>query len=269
MDHAKLSTDKISQLLQAAQDAFLHVRPVILERAGKDSFTDKQDGSPVTDTDLKVEKLIQKELSERFPDVPVYGEETGYEDGQTGAFWLIDPIDGTQSFIQNIPAFTSMAVLIDGGEAVGSVIYNVSLDDMYVAQKGRGAFKNGTRIDLTQTPLAAKALCKARFFEPLDAILAPKNVTCANGPVGGGFGFTLVLNGEYAARFNLLGGGYTHDYAPGALLVREAGGGIVPIQDDEYHYTSRSFVACHPALTELLTAHKQQIKQLELDARSA
>jgi fructose-1,6-bisphosphatase/inositol monophosphatase family enzyme len=73
----------------------------------------------------------------------------------------------------------------------------------------------------------------------------------------------LVLDGKESARFNLLSGGYTHDYAPGGLLIREAGGVIIPVADDEYTYESRSFVACHPGLESLIRPHAKDLRELE------
>jgi len=258
-----LLPEEIERALTVLQQAFRQVRPLILERAGKVTFTDKQDGSPVTDTDVEVEKVILAAMAHDFPDVPIYGEEGGYNDDMTGAFWLVDPIDGTQSFIDNIPAFTSMAVLIQGGEAVASVIYNPSTDEMYTAQKNGGAYKNGVRLDLSVVPLPGVAFCKARFSEALNSMLQPSGVVCDIGVKGGGYGFTMVADGKAAARFNMLGGGYIHDYAPGALLVREAGGVLLPIQEDVYTYKTKSFAACHPDLEPVLRPHLLELRALE------
>ncbi len=262
---SQLALEEIDRALAVIQHVFRECRSYILERAGKSAHTDKKDGSPVTDADVEVEKRILAAMGRHFPGVPVYGEETGYGDDLPETFWLFDPIDGTKSFVENVPSFTSMAVLIQEGEAVASVIYNISTDDMYVAQKGKGAYKNGVRLDLSQVPLPRVAYCKERFFKPLDVILAPKGVHCENGPSGGGFGFTLVVDGLSAARFNMLGGGYTHDYAPGALLVREAGGILVPIKNDVYTYDLRSFVACHPDLAPILRPRAHELRALEID----
>lgn len=247
----------------AMQDAFRQAKSLLLSRAGQVSHVNKHDGSPVTDTDIEVEQLVRAALGERFPDLPVYGEEGGYEDSLTGTFWLVDPIDGTKSFIENVPTFTIMAALIKDGETVASIIYNPSTDEMYSAQKGKGAFKNGVRLDLGKVSLPPTAICKELFFEKLNNILSSVGVACAKAPSGGGFGFTLVADGTVAARFNLHSGGYTHDYAPGALLISEAGGIILPVLDDMYTYKTRSFVACHPGLEAVLRPHVAELRQLE------
>jgi len=259
----RLTAVEINDALDIVREVFAHFRPLIMERAGKSAYTDKQDGSPVTDTDMEIELALQAALTRRFPDVPVFGEETGYGTDWPAAFWLVDPIDGTKSFIAAIPAFTCMAVFIQDGEALASVIYNPSSDDWYVAQKGKGAHKNGKRLDLHATPLPAVALSKEAYFAPLNAMLEPKKIVCEETPSGGGYGFTLVADGLAAARFNLRSRGSTHDYAPGALLVQEAGGVLLPVQDEVYTFETRSFVAAHPALEPILHAHLHQLRDLE------
>ena len=261
----QLTPDEVDASLLVVQDAFRAVRPLIVERAGKARFVNKHDGSPLTDDDVAVEKRVIAALRSHSPGVPVFGEESGYDENVTGTFWLIDPIDGTKSFVENVPAYTSMAVLIQGGEAVASVIYNQSRGDMYVAQKGRGAYKNEVRLDLRTKPLPKVAYCKEQFIGVLNRLLESKGVVCESGPAGGGYGFTMVAGGRAAARFNLLGRGHIHDYAPGALLVREAGGIILPVQDGAYTYKTRSFIACHPDLEATLRPHVQKLRALELE----
>lgn len=262
----QLTNQTINDSFLLMQDVFKEVGPYILERAGKDSYTDKHDGSPVTNTDREVERIIQTRLAERFPNLPVFGEESGYDDNQLpDACWLVDPIDGTKSFVQNIPAFTSMAVLIQDKTAVAAIIYNPSTRDMFTAQKGKGAYKNTTRINLQTAPLPPTALCKENFISEFNTMLQPAGVTCQKAPAGGGFGFTTVIEGKTAARFQVWGGGYTHDYAPGALLITEAGGVILPILEDVYTFQSCSFVACHPGLAPVVRPHLAQLRALELE----
>lgn len=257
------ASDRLDDPFILIQTVYKSFRPLLLERAGSSSHTSKQDGSPVTATDMEVELAVQAELSRRCPGVPIYGEETGYGSDLPATCWLIDPIDGTSSFLDGTPTFTNMAVLIEDGEATASIIYNPSSDDMYTAKKGHGAYKNDQLLDLTTVPLPQIAYCKKRFTASLNEILNSSGVICDNGPEGGGYGFTMVVDGLSAARFNLHSRGYTHDYAPGALLVREAGGSIIPIQDQTYTYESRSFIACHPKLADALNGQISVIRDLE------
>lgn len=264
---SQLTPEEIEGSLAVMQAVFRQVGPRIVEHAGKMAHVDKKDGSPVTAMDVEVEKIVQAKLARQYPDLLVFGEETGYGKELPPAVWLVDPIDGTQSFIDNVPTFTSMAVLIQDKEAIAAVIYNPSTDEMYVAQKDRGAYKNGVRLELDKLPLPRIAWCKERFFDAINPLLAPAGVSCEKGPSGAGNGFALVADGRVAARFNLHGGGYVHDYAPGALLVREAGGALVPIMNDDYTYDTFSFVACHPQLEPILRAEVAKLRELESKPR--
>lgn len=261
-----LEREIVEGSLAIVQEVFRQYGPVIVARAGKsESVNFKEDSSPVTETDIEVEEALQAALARRFPDLLVFGEETGYPDVLPPAFWMVDPIDGTKSFIENVPTFTSMAALVKDGRAVASVIYNPSNGDMFVAEEGKGTYKNGTRLDLAVLPLPGIALCKEQFIDELNGMLRPKQVVCQESPTGGGYGFTMVLDGLAAARFQLKGRGYIHDYAPGALLVREAGGEILPIVDDVYTYELCSFVACHPELSETVRPHLARLRALEME----
>jgi|ADGO01.1.fsa_nt_gi Inositol monophosphatase family. len=135
--------------------------------------------------------------------------------------------------------------------------------------KDGGAFKNGQRLDLANAPLPKVAYCRERLAGAITGMLRPLGVSCEPGPTGAGYGFGLVADGRIAARFNFPhypGGGYVHDYAPGALLVREAGGKVISVEENgDYTYRTRSFVACHPALETLVRQHAAELRQLEIE----
>ncbi len=258
-----LTKELIDSMMQHMQQSFRNVRSIILEGVGTDAFDQKVDGSPVTEIDKIVEENIMNDFHGAFPNIPIYGEETGYSETLPAICWLIDPIDGTASYIQDISTFTCMAVLIANEEALASVIYNPTFDTMYTAQKNSGAFKNGARLELTHCELPVQAYCKKQYIKTLDQILAAEHVQCTQPSTGAGNGFALVAEGTVAARFQINAGGYIHDYAPGALLVSEAGGVLIPLNSSPYTYKTKSFIACHPALADTLSTAKDQIAALE------
>lgn len=260
---SKLSKEDIRAMSDVMEACFRAQRELILTRAGKTSFTDKYDGSPVTLTDKEVEDAIILQFRTSFPMVAIFGEESGYSTELPETFWLIDPIDGTSNFIANIPTFTSMGVLVHEEVSVASIIYNPTTEDMYVAFKDLGAFKNGQRLDLTTRPLSHTAFSKGRHIEVLDELLSSFDIQTEIAPNGAGYGFSAVADGQIAARFQLHSRGGVHDYAPGALLVSEAGGAIVPILDDKYTYATKSFVACHPLLHETILVSRNKLRELE------
>ncbi len=259
------SVDKtLSDSMLAIQELFRSARQQILSGVGQAATEHKEDGSPVTATDLAIEQHVIQAMQQQFPDLPVCGEETGYDShALPKTCWLIDPIDGTKSYIQNIPAFTSMAVLIHDDAAVASIIYDPTTDDMYTAVLGQGAQKNGQKLGLTQTPMPQKVRCKDVFAEGVATILKEKSIEVEIAPSGAGYGFANVVDGVSAARFQLHAGTNIHDHAPGALLVKEAGGDIIPIFSDTYSYRTYSFVACHPELAAFIRSRLPEIRALE------
>lgn len=261
----KLSEHQIVLSAKGLIESFKKIKPLILENAGNIKFLNKADGSPITEIDTTVERTVQEYMSKITPKIPVFGEESGYDENNLPATcWVIDPIDGTKSFVDGNPFFTNMGVLIVNNEVIFSVIYNPTTDDLYAAQKGHGAFKNDHQLVLKNTPLPNKAWCKGKHISALDKILGEKQVNCEIAPEGGGYGFTMVAEGSIAGRFQLHSRGGFHDYAPGALLVSEAGGAIIPLLSDNFDYKTKSFVACHPQLGSLVQNHITEIRKLEL-----
>lgn len=104
----------------------------------------------VTSADKEAEKEARRILSESFPEYAVVGEELGEKKGKK-AKWYIDPIDGTHNLMQHVPFFnTAIALEKEGKEMIG-VVYNPILDEMFWAERGKGAFMNGRRIKVNQS----------------------------------------------------------------------------------------------------------------------
>lgn len=244
-------------------EIFKSVGPNIVSQAGKVDHIDKSDGSPVTKVDVDTENAIRSAFSTKFPDIAIYGEESGYSNDLPELYWLIDPIDGTESFINNIPAYTTMGILIHKNQAVASIINNPSSNELFVARLGMGATKDSKPFKINNLPPTKIIMCKSALIDDLKEIFAETDLKIERSPQGVGHGFVLVLNNSSDARLQIKGSGYLHDYAPGALLIKEAGGDLIPILEDTYTYRTRSFIACHPAISELMRDKLQQIRNLE------
>lgn len=106
----------------------------------------KGDGSPLTIADQEAEKLLRGEIQNAFPDDAIVGEEFGETPGQSGYCWILDPIDGTKSFISGVPLYGTMVAVeqvADPGEPRRSVIGSVyfpGLDIGIFASRGEGAW---------------------------------------------------------------------------------------------------------------------------------
>ncbi len=90
------------------------------------------DFDPVTEADKAVEAVIREKLSTQFPNHSILGEETGSTTGSSDYGWIIDPIDGTRSFISGIPLWMSLLGLLENGKPVGSIIHQPYLQETFV-----------------------------------------------------------------------------------------------------------------------------------------
>jgi histidinol-phosphatase len=139
----------------------------------------KADRSPVTEADPRAEQVIREVLLGHFPDYGFYGEEGG-RSGQEGHVWLVDPLDGTKSFVRDTPFFSTQIALLSQGELVLGVSSACVYGELAWAERGRGAYLDGEPIRVST---------KARLDE---AILSGGNLrTLAAGPQWGNYGALL------------------------------------------------------------------------------
>ncbi|MBC7782444.1 MAG: inositol monophosphatase family protein [Burkholderiales bacterium] len=118
----------------------------------------KSDNSPVTRADREAEQIVRDSLLARFPTHSVLGEEHGAIAGDPDYQWVIDPIDGTKSFIHGVPLYTTLVGLqIRGKPAVG-VIYAPALDEIVAAAVGLGCMWNGTPCRVSDVNALDKSL---------------------------------------------------------------------------------------------------------------
>ena len=102
----------------------------------------KEDASPVTEADVRAEELIRATLARHFPGYGFYGEESGARALEAQNLWLVDPIDGTQSFVREMPYFSTQIALLRAGELVLGVSSAPLYDEFASAEAGGGAFLN-------------------------------------------------------------------------------------------------------------------------------
>ncbi|GGF22742.1 3'(2'),5'-bisphosphate nucleotidase CysQ [Halobacillus andaensis] len=105
----------------------------------------KEDESPLTIADQRSHEVIKKSLEDHYPGIPILSEEGKHlsyaERKQWKEFWLVDPIDGTKEFIKKNGEFTVNIALIRDGKPIKGVVYAPALDNLYVAEEGKGAYK--------------------------------------------------------------------------------------------------------------------------------
>jgi histidinol-phosphatase len=129
----------------------------------------KADGSPVTVADREAEAAIRRALRTRFPHDGLLGEEAGEEHGRSGRRWIIDPIDGTRSFVRGVPLFGVMVALESDGQPVVGVLHFPALNETVAAASGLGCHWNGRR-------------CRVSGLDRLDAALIVTSGDARPGP---------------------------------------------------------------------------------------
>ena len=110
----------------------------------------KPDESPVTEADVCAEEAIRARLARSFPGYGFYGEETGQHAMGAESVWLVDPIDGTKSFVREVPFFSTQIALMRAGELVLGVSNAPAYDELAWAEQGGGAFLNEQRVRVSE-----------------------------------------------------------------------------------------------------------------------
>lgn len=135
----------IDSVCEAARNVFQQAQ------AGRQRSERKSDGSLLTATDLALQERIGQILSDRFPDIPVLGEEMSEAEQMailaTGSCWLLDPLDGTSNFSHGIPVYTVSLALMQQGEVVAGMVFDPNRHECFHALKGKGAFLGLQSLD--------------------------------------------------------------------------------------------------------------------------
>lgn len=126
----------------AGQVALGHYRTALAVEA-------KGDGSPVTVADREAEQAARAWIAERFPGDGILGEEFGAHEGTSGRRWLLDPIDGTKSFVRGVPLWGTLVAVTSGDRVLAGAAYFPAVDEMVAAAPGEGCWWNGRRAQVS------------------------------------------------------------------------------------------------------------------------
>jgi histidinol-phosphatase len=125
----------------------------------------KADGSPVTIADRSAEQLAREWITERFPSDGIAGEEFGTDKTSAARRWIIDPIDGTKSFVRGVPLWGTLIAVAEANEVVAGAAYFPALGDIIVAGRGEGCWWNETRCSVSAvSETSAAAILGSSFI---------------------------------------------------------------------------------------------------------
>jgi histidinol-phosphatase len=246
-------TPELSTALTAARAAAEVIRALYRTNL---AVRTKADATPVTEADVRAEEVIRSILSKAFPDHGFFGEESGQHAMEAENIWLVDPIDGTKSFVRDTPYFSTQIALMRAGELVAGVSSAPAYAELAWAEKGGGAFLN-------DAPIRVSAVSQLK-----DAYVSTGNLkTLAQGPGWGRLG--ELIQGIKRIRgygdfvhYHLLARGAIDaviesdvnilDIAPLVVLVREAGGTFTDLAGGPVTLKTRSVLATNGVLHETL-----------------
>jgi histidinol-phosphatase len=224
-----LTPAELDQALAGAREAAAAAADVIRHywQHGVDVET-KSDATPVTVADREAEQAIRAILARTLPEAAIYGEEFGRDEGEGDLLWLVDPLDGTKSFVRGTPFFSTQIALMERGELVLGVSMAPVFGETMWARKGGGAWLNGRQVevsaidDFSQASLSignVKTLTADARWQALGAMIRESNRIRGYGDF---CHYHLLARGSLdlviESDVNIL------DIAALAVIVREAGG---------------------------------------------
>jgi myo-inositol-1(or 4)-monophosphatase len=240
------------------------VGKLLLQSLGKaQSIQFKGRANLVTEMDRRSEAHLIQAIRARYPDHAILSEEAGALPGGDGQpEWILDPLDGTTNYVHGLPYFCVALALRQGAQLQAGLVYHPYVDELYTAERGRGAFMNGRPLQVSVTPVLDDALLTTGFPSDLsrapdtniEHFLALMPKTRAIRRMGSA---SLDLCNVAAGRLD----GFWQptmlvwDVAPGAIIVEEAGGRVADFAGNAGLYEGNIVASngkIHTALIEVL-----------------
>jgi histidinol phosphatase-like enzyme (inositol monophosphatase family) len=224
--------------------ALRHFRTVLTVEA-------KADGSPVTIADHAAERLAREWIEKRFPEDGILGEEFGVVREGAARRWVLDPIDGTKTFVRGVPLWGTLVAVVEGERVLAGAAYFPAVDELIAAAPGAGCWWNGARCSVSMVSSIARATVLTtdeRF--PHDPAqweawrhLADQALVARSW--GDCYGYLLVATG----RAEVMADGILNawDVAPFWPIIEEAGGVLTDWNDARTTF-ARSAIATNQAL---------------------
>ncbi|OUS16661.1 inositol monophosphatase [Rhodospirillales bacterium 47_12_T64] len=217
----------------------------------------------VSTADLKAEKILKEELKRARPEFGFLTEEAGIEKGESkDERWIVDPLDGTTNFLHGLPHFAISIALEVRGQIEAALIYDPIKDEMFTAEKGKGAYLNDKRLRVsarvgldsiivaTGTPYLGRG-DRGPFLREINTVMAQTAGVRRWGAAA--LDLAYVAAGRYDAFWERDLSAW--DVAAGLLLVKEAGGSVTEIDGRPFKLESKSILCAnidlHPKMVKM------------------
>lgn len=233
-------------------DLVKNTKKLIINVDVSSEFEVKGKADYVTKVDFAVQKFIKEELSKKYPEIQFMGEENDNLNlDLTKPLWILDPIDGTTNLIHDYKMSAVSLALMDEKEPILGIVYNPFTDEIFYAEKGEGAFLNGTKIEVccakkideTIISIGTSPYEKYRADENFEIF---KNIFINAQDIRRSGSAALDICYVAAGRL----GGYLErglkpwDYAAGSIILKEAAGKITNWESEEIDFGKYSDVLC-------------------------
>ncbi|MFZ0389836.1 MAG: inositol monophosphatase family protein [Calditrichia bacterium] len=261
----------MAEFLKVAKEAAEQAGAYLLEKRGSltgAQVDEKAKNDFVTEVDRQSEKMITDSLQKKFPCHGILAEEGTSRNRDKEYLWIVDPLDGTKNYIQQVPFFTVSIALQKADEIIAGVVYDPVHRELFTAEKNKGAFLNGHKISISKEQLSAGLVAtgfpfRAKYNLPAYLLTFEKIFLACSGIRRCG---SAALDLAYTAAGRFEGfwelGLKAWDIAAGSLLIREAGGLVSDFQGENSFLSSGYIVAgtpeSHPKLLEIVRQHFQK-----------
>ena len=256
------------QDLENLKTAALRAGKIALGYFNKNYKTwDKEDGAgPVTEADLEIDDFLKRFLLNSAPQYGWLSEESEDDSSRftkTKVF-IVDPIDGTRSFIAGDETWAHSLAVVENGIPIAAIIYLPKMDLLYTAEVGKGAFLNGDKISVSKSRelkdaeiLTKKSIFKEKIWKSSNPALFRQRYRPSLA-----YRLALVAEGRFDAMI-ALGRSWEWDICAGHLLVSEAGGSVTTNFGNKLVYnskvgSSKGIIAGNPSI------HKSIINELKI-----
>lgn len=208
----------------------------------------------VTDADFAADRAARKILQRAFPEYTIFSEEDTLPPRAAEYVWMIDPLDGTTNYARRIPIFSVSIGLTRRGQPLVGVVYDPLRRECFFAERGRGAFLNGTRIQASKIESLERAVIGyelARepelraFGSQLFAHFAAQSMTAR---VGGSAALSLCYVGAGRLDTYMQLTLSPWDVAAGILIVREGGGRVTHLDGKSATLRGGAYLAAAPKI---------------------
>ena len=249
-----------SSFKQTALIAAQHASKVLLHYYGKkETIKVKSNKSLVASADIEANAVIIKLIKEHFPNHSILSEETGFENNNSDFKWVIDPLDGTHNFLHGIPIFGTSIALEYKNEVILGVLNFPLLRINTIAEKGKGAFLNGKKINVSNKKNLIHSFIllefsyanrkeKVDFLEKLiHETIDIRNFGCAI--------YNLLLLACGKAEGYVILSTNEWDVAAGFLLVEEAKGKITNLKGEKYNLAEGKYIVSNSIVHKELLSY--------------